>query len=166
MPFPAIRRPLLPLLIFLASSWYEKAKIGLRIGLEKMINYHVKRLCKTTYNKTKSKFLSFFFSHWLLHKCLFSFLIKVFVNFEKLIRFHWEAVTVYKNWENLKMLIEIFCQKLIVSNVILVFLDHLKPKTFSVDQPWWARAAPIFEISGSAPDKNSYLLHSFKCFEY
>ena len=30
------------------------------------------------------------------------------------------------------MVIEIFCQKLIVSNVILVFLDHLKPKIFFV----------------------------------
>ena len=36
---------------------------------------------------------------------------------EKVIRFHWQAFIVYKNGENLKMLIEIFCQKLIVSNV-------------------------------------------------
>ena len=28
------------------------------------------------------------------------------------------------------MLIEIFCPKLLVSNVILTFLDHLKPKIF------------------------------------
>ena len=27
--------------------------------------------------------------------------------------------------------------KLIVSNVILAFLDHLKPKIFFVRQPWW-----------------------------
>ena len=32
-----------------------------------------------------------------------------------------------KNGENLKILIEIFCQKPIVYNVISVFLDHLKP---------------------------------------
>ena len=31
------------------------------------------------------------------------------------------------------MLIEKFCQKLIVSNVILAFLDHLKPKIYYFD---------------------------------
>ena len=35
-----------------------------------------------------------------------------------------------KNRENLKIQIEIFCQKHIVSNVISAFLDHLKPKFF------------------------------------
>ena len=30
---------------------------------------------------------------------------------------------------------EIFCQKLIVSNVISAFLDYLKPKTFFASQP-------------------------------
>ena len=54
------------------------------------------------------------------------------VHFEKLITFHLQAFIVYKNGENLKMKIEIFYQKLIVSNVILVFLDHLKPKIFFV----------------------------------
>ena len=49
---------------------------------------------------------------------------------------HLQAFIVYKNGENLKMLIEIFRQKLIVSNVILAFLDYLKPKIFFVDQPW------------------------------
>ena len=80
---------------------------------------------------------TFFFSHWLLHKCFFSFVIKAFSNFEKLIRFHWQAFIVYKNEENLAILIEIFYIKLIVSNVILAFLDHLKPKIFLVSQPWW-----------------------------
>ena len=53
------------------------------------------------------------------------------------IRFHWETFIIYKNGENLKILIEIFRQKLIVSNVILAFLDHLKPKIFFVGQPSW-----------------------------
>ena len=44
---------------------------------------------------------------------------------------------VYKNGENLKMQIEIFRQVLIVSDIILAFLDHLKPKIFFVGQPWW-----------------------------
>ena len=51
------------------------------------------------------------------------------------IRLHWQAFIVYKNGENLKILIEIFGQKLIASNVILAFLDHLKPKFFFVGQP-------------------------------
>ena len=53
------------------------------------------------------------------------------------IRFHWQAFIVYENGQNLKTLIEIFCQKLMVSNIILAFLDHLKPKIFFVGQPWW-----------------------------
>ena len=90
LPFLAICRSLLPLLIFLASSWYQKAKIGLRMSLQnkKMINYHIKGLYKTTCYKTKSNFSQFFFSHWLLYKCFFSFLIKGLANFEKVIRFY------------------------------------------------------------------------------
>ena len=140
MPLLVICRSLLPLLMFLASSWYPKAKIGLRMSLrkqKKMINYHIKGFDKTTCYETESNFSQFFFSHWLLHKCFFSFLIKAFVNFEKLIRFHWLVFTVYQNGENLKMLIEIFCQEPIVSNVILAFLDYLEPENFFVGPPWW-----------------------------
>ena len=36
----------------------------------------------------------------------------------------------------MKTLIEIFCQKLLVSNVTLVFLDHLKPKISFAGQTW------------------------------
>ena len=139
LPFLAICRFLLPLLIFDTSSWHQKPKIGLPMSFQnkKMINYHIKRLYKTACYKTKSNFSQFFFSHWLLHKCFFSFLIKALANFEKLIRFHWQAFIVHKNGENLKMLIETFWQKVIFSKVILAFLDHLKPKTFFVGQPWW-----------------------------
>ena len=128
------------------SFWYflrhpdiKKQKLGSELACNpppKMINYHIEGLYKTTCYKTKSNFSQFFFSHWLLHKYFFSFLIKGFANFKNLIRFHWQAFIVYKNGENLKMLIEIFCQKLIVSNVILAFLDHLKPKIFFFGQPW------------------------------
>ena len=52
------------------------------------------------------------------------------------IRFHWQAFIAYKNGENLRIMIKVFRQKLIVSNVNLVVLDHLKPKTFFVGQPW------------------------------
>ena len=98
-------------------------------------------------------FSQFFFSHRRLHKCFFSFLIKALANFEKLIRFHWQAFIIYKNGENLKLLIEIFCQNLILSNVILAFLDHLKPKIFFfANHSGRHRALPLFKISGSAPD--------------
>ena len=41
------------------------------------------------------------------------------------------------NGENLKVLTEIFRQKLIISNVILAYLDHLQFKILFVDQPWY-----------------------------
>ena len=68
---------------------------------------------------------------------MFFFFSKTLVNFEKLIRFHRQAFIIYKNRENLKVLTEIFRQELVVSSVILAFLDHLKPKIFFVVQPWW-----------------------------
>ena len=43
-------------------------------------------------------------------------------------QFHRQVFIVYKNGENLKILIEIFCQEIIVSNVAFAFLEHLKPK--------------------------------------
>ena len=127
LPFLAICCSLLPLWYFLGHPDIKKQKLGCKWACEtkKMINYHIKRLYKTTCYKIKSNF-SEFFSHWLLHKRFFSLLIKAFANFEKLMRFHRQTFIVYKNGENLKMLMEIFCQKPIVSNVILAFLDHLK----------------------------------------
>ena len=127
----AICRPLLPLLIYFASPWYQKAKIGLRMSLQTKT-----WLITTSKDFIKqpemSNFSQFFFPYWLLHRCFLSLPIRAFANFEKLIRFHWQAFIVYKYWENLKKLIEIFCQKLIVSNVIMAFLDHLEPNIFFV----------------------------------
>ena len=140
MPFQAICRSQLPLLIiFLRHPDIKKQKSGCKWALrnKKMINYHIKGLYKTTCYKTKSNLSQFFFSHWLLHKCFFSFLSNAFANFEKLIRFHPQTLIVYKNGEDLKIPIEIFCQKLIVSDVILAFIDHLKPNIFFIGQPWW-----------------------------
>ena len=102
LPFLAYCRPLLPPLKFLASSWYQKAKLALRMSLrnKKMVYYHINGLCKSIGYKTKSNFSQFFFSRWLLHKCFSFFLIKAFAKFEKLIRFHWQAFILYKNGEN------------------------------------------------------------------
>ena len=82
--------------------------------IKKMTNYHLRGLYQTNCYKRKSNFSQFFFSHWLLYERFFSFLINVLLNFK-----------------NLKILIEIFCQKPKVSKVISSFLDHLKPNFFS-----------------------------------
>ena len=87
--------------------------------------------------KQSPNFLSFSFLIDYYISVFFSFLTNVFANIESFIRFHWKAFIVYKNGENLKTLKEIFCQKLIVSNVILAFLDHLEPKIFFIRQLLW-----------------------------
>ena len=119
---------------------------------KKSINYHIKGLYKRTCYKIwfKVQFFSvfsFLIDCWII-VFFFSFLIKAFADFEKLIRFHGQAFTVHKNGENLKILIEIFCQKLIVSSVILAFLNHLKPKNFFDGQ----QRAPLFKTSESTPE--------------
>ena len=65
-------------------------------------------------------------------------LIKAFIKSKKLIRIHDQAFIICKDGENLKILMEIFLQKHIVSTIILAFLDHLKPiKIFLSGQPCW-----------------------------
>ena len=130
-----------------------------------MINYHITGLYKTTCDKTKSNFSQFFFSLCLLHKCFFSFLIKAFPNF------HRQAFIMYKNGETLKMLMEMFCQKLIVSNVILAILDHLKPKIFFVGQPWWPTQSatpfqnlPVYGIRDVNPSNSIMAFAAAKYF--
>ena len=79
LSFLAICRSQFPFLIFRASSWLQKAKIALRMNLrnkKNMINHHFKKLYKTICYKAKYKFSQFFFSHWLLYECFFSFFIK------------------------------------------------------------------------------------------
>ena len=60
----------------------------------------------------------------------------MFANFEKLIRFHPHAFIVYKNEENLKILIEMFCQKRIVSNVLLALLENFLRPRYSAPSPF------------------------------
>ena len=140
LPFLAICRSQYPLLIFFASSWYQKAKITLRTSLrnkeilwtkrpieEKMINVILEGFIKCY--KTKSVWVLFLFSYKSV--CKF-----------------WK--TEYKNVENLKILKEIFCQKFIVSNIILACLDHLKPKNLFVGQPGGLHRAPFFKICWTA----------------
>ena len=113
--FVAICRSQFPLLIFLASSWHQKTKIALWTSLKnKKKSCEQKDLLKKKWLiaifkgfikqpvklKKNLNFLSFFFFHWLLDDCFFSFLIKAFVNLEKLVRFHRQALIIYKNGEN------------------------------------------------------------------
>ena len=63
--------------------------------------------------------------------------LKTFVKCKKLIRFHHQTFIICKNGRNLKTLIEIIHQELIVSNVILAFLNYLKAIIFFVRHPWW-----------------------------
>ena len=115
-----------------------------------MINYHTKGLYKKPVIKKSPTFLSFF-SRWLLYELFPSFLVKVFSNFEKWVRFQWQVFIVYEIGENLKMQTEIFCLKRIASNVILAFLDHLKPKiSSSANHGGWHRA-PTFSKSLNSP---------------
>ena len=96
--------------IFFALSWYQKAKITLWTSFRnKKKNCEQKGLLKKTWLiiilkgfikqpliKQSPTFLSFF-SQWLLYECYLHFLMKAFVDFEKLVRFHQQAFTVYKN---------------------------------------------------------------------
>ena len=82
LPFCSFK---LPLLIFLASSWYQKTKITLQTSLRnkknlvnkntywgKMINYQFKGLYKTACYKTKSNFSqNKIFPLCLLYECFF-----------------------------------------------------------------------------------------------
>ena len=121
LPFLAICCSQFPLLIFFTLSWYQKVKITLweSLGNTKKCFEQKDLLMKkwlivilkgfSSYSRTKYNFSHFFFfSHWLLYECYFPFLIKAFADFEKLIRFHWQAFIVYRNWENLEKMKEIF----------------------------------------------------------
>ena len=123
-----------PLLIFLASSWHQKTKIALWKSLQNKKKLWTKRLIEEKWlvaiskgfirkNLNKKTFLSFSF---LINCCMtvfFSFLIKSFVNLEKLIRFHQQAFIIYKNGENLKIVKEMFRQKL----YFLTFFGFFRP---------------------------------------
>ena len=115
------------------------------------INCHFKGSYKITCYKTNSNFFHFFFSRWLLYECFFPFLVKTSINFEELIRFHWQAFIIYKNRENLKILKEVFCQKPIASNVAFAFFYAIWNLKFSSsDKRGGRNRVPLlFKISGS-----------------
>ena len=90
LPFLAICRSQFPLLIFLASSWFQRAKIALQMRMRNKKTWLIillKGFVKQSIIEQSTTFLRFF-SYWLVYECFFSFLIKAFLNFEKLKRFH------------------------------------------------------------------------------
>ena len=130
------------------------------MSLRNKNNHHIKGVYKTNCYKTKSKFFQSFFSHWLLRKCFFFFLIKAFANFEKLIRFYWQAFIVYKNGENFKTLIENFAKNLWFLTLFWPFQTIWNPKFSSLaNHGDWHRALLLFEISGCAPVMVSLTYH-------
>ena len=113
LPFLAICCSQFPLLIFLASSWFQKSKIAPQMSLlnkKKWLILILKGFIK------QSVFYSVFFLSDFCISVFFSFLIKAFVNLK-----NWKdfiGKLLYKNGESLKILIEIVCQKLLISNVM------------------------------------------------
>ena len=102
---------------------------------KKKKSYYFKGLHKTTCYKTKSIFSQFFFSHLPLHEWFFFFPYQIVCKFWKIDKIS-SYMTMEKNWKYWNM--EILCQKIIVSNIILAFLDDLKPKMFFFMKPWWS----------------------------
>ena len=49
----------------------------------------------------------------------------------------------WTKFENVSMYQEVIRQK-IVSNIILAFIDLMKPRIFFVDQPWWSTESAFF----------------------
>ena len=126
LPFLVVCRSQSFLLIFLASSWNQKAKTAPRTSLRNKNNNVNKKTCwtKNIINNIITKPSSTFLNFSVLTDCcmsVFPLFLKVFANFEKLIKFHRQTFIIYENGENLKILKEIFRQKLIASNVILTF---------------------------------------------
>ena len=99
--------------------------------LKKRLIIILKGFIKQPVIKQSPTFLSFSF----LTDCCMSVFLFPYQSVSKFWK-NWSDF-IDKNQENVKILLEIFCQKLIVSNVTLAFLDHLKPKVFFAGQPWW-----------------------------
>ena len=92
---------------------------------------------------------------FFIHRISFTFfLIKAFIKSENFLALDRQAFISCKNRENEKIRMQIFRQKLVDSNVILVFWDRLKPKILFVAE--YAIEHPtLLQTSGSAPVMNN-----------
>ena len=88
----------------------------------------LKGLIKQPVTRQSPTFPSFFIlTEGWANECFFSFLTKVFVKSENLMRLHHQVLLYVK--------IDKIC--IIGFNVILAFLEDLRPKNLFLDQPWW-----------------------------
>ena len=84
---------------------------------------------------------------FFIHRISFTFcLIKAFIKSETFVGLDRQAFITCKNRENVKIRMQIFRQKLVDSNVILAFLDHLKPKTFFVSRACYRTPHPFVNL--------------------
>ena len=122
--------PYFPFWLFLRHPDIKKQKLGWEWACKtkKMINHPIKKTCY----KTKSNFSQFFFSH----RVFFLFPYQSVCKFWKIDKISLVSFLVYKNGENLKMLIEIFSQN--ISSLI---------------KRGGRYRAPVSKISGSAPEE-------------
>ena len=96
LPFLAICRSLLPPLLFPVSSWYQKAKIGLRMNLRKKQTKKIIILKDFIKQTVINRFLVQFFSAFLFSLTA----AYAFANLEKLIRFHWKAWSLARKFQS------------------------------------------------------------------
>ena len=125
MSFLAICRSQTPLLIFFASSSYQRAEIVLRMSLQnkRNMNNYQKVFIKQSIIKQSQLLSAFLF--WLTTVwVLFLFPYQRVCKFENWQDFISKLSLYIKNGENLKILIEIFRQDVIFSDISLVFLDQ------------------------------------------
>ena len=126
------------------SFWYflrhpdiKKQKLHCqRVGkIKKILIIILKGLYKTTFHKTKSNLFSqFFFSHWQLHEFFFLFFYQSVCKFLKLYKILLASFHCVKKWRKFENTDRNILPK---TNVILTFLNNLKPKFFFVGQLWW-----------------------------
>ena len=123
-----------PLLMLLRHSDNKKQKLRCKWAWEikkKWLIIILKDFIKQPTIKQSLAILSFsFLIDWCMRVSSVFF-------YQSVCKYHRQAFIGYKNGEYLKILIKVFCHKLIVSGVLLAFLDHVKAKIFFVIQPWW-----------------------------
>ena len=161
MPFPEIYRSQFHFLIFLVSSWYQRAKIPLRTSLRNKQEFRWERACetnkylmnkkaywiknhchfkwlyKTSCYKTKSNFSQFLYSNLLLYECFFSFLNTSVWKIWKVDKTSSSSFYYIWKWRKFENTDRNISWKLLIFCENYYYFDRLKPKVFFVDQPWW-----------------------------
>ena len=126
----------------------------------KTINHNFKGLYKMTCDKANSTFSQYFYTYWALRVWpFFLFPYKSVCKILKIDKISSSAFIICENEQNLKTLIEIFCQNCIDLNVIFAFLDHLKLKIYSLASHGDHQRTPSFSTSVHPPLKMLNILY-------